>query len=351
MSTSITRRGFLQLCAASLAGIAFLPGQQNPVTSLYHSYTNDQLGRVATYSVSVYRQPNDKSAIVCQRYRDELLNLYYEVISEDGPSYNPRWYRVWQGYVHSAHIQKVKYRLNPVLKSIPRKYQLAEVTVPFTQVMRKSGKDHWEPFYRLYMGSTHWIVGIDPGPDGSPWYRLHDELTEVEYHVQAEHLRAVTDEELSPISPDVPPEKKHIEVSIDKQTLTAYEYDKAVFQTRISSGIPTDPPDPHDIPTRTPTGSFRIENKMPSKHMGDGNLTADLEAYELPGVPWTSFFEPKVGIAFHGTYWHDNFGVPMSHGCVNMRTQESKWIFRWTTPVYKPGEINTIGWGTVVNVS
>ncbi len=77
--------------------------------------------------------------------------------------------------------------------------------------------------------------------------------------------------------------------------------------------------------------------------MGDGNLTSDIEAYELPGVPWTSFFEPETGVAFHGTYWHNNFGIPMSHGCVNMRTHEAKWLFRWATPVSSPTDISKIG--------
>jgi lipoprotein-anchoring transpeptidase ErfK/SrfK len=62
-----------------------------------------------------------------------------------------------------------------------------------------------------------------------------------------------------------------------------------------------------------------------------GNLLADADGYVLPGVPWTSFFT-EVGHAFHGTYWHENFGAPMSHGCVNMRTSEANWIFRWTMP-------------------
>jgi lipoprotein-anchoring transpeptidase ErfK/SrfK len=137
---------------------------------------------------------------------------------------------------------------------------------------------------------------------------------------------------------------------LQNQTLTAYEYDRVVLQTRISSGIPRDRPNPKDIPTKTPAGTFHIQNKMPSKHMGDGNLTADLEAYELPGVPWTSFFEPETGVAFHGTYWHQNFGIPMSHGCVNMRTSEAKWIFRWTTPVTEATDINHVGYGTRVVV-
>ena len=75
--------------------------------------------------------------------------------------------------------------------------------------------------------------------------------------------------------------------------------------------------------------------------MGDGQLTAEIEAYELPGVPWTTFFAPN-GVAFHGTYWHDNFGMTMSRGCVNMRTEEAKWLFRWIMPAvaYDPGMLD-----------
>jgi lipoprotein-anchoring transpeptidase ErfK/SrfK len=83
----------------------------------------------------------------------------------------------------------------------------------------------------------------------------------------------------------------------------------------------------------TPTGEFQVNRKYPSKHMGDGGLTSDIRAYELVDAPWVSFFH-EAGIAFHGTYWHDNFGYPMSHGCVNMRNEDALWLFRWTTPSY-----------------
>jgi lipoprotein-anchoring transpeptidase ErfK/SrfK len=149
----------------------------------------------------------------------------------------------------------------------------------------------------------------------------------------------------------VPPQKKRIEVSISQQLLTAYEGDQVVLQTKIASGLPDNRPNPPGgIPTDTPTGEYNVQSKMPSKHMGDGNVTSDPEAYELPGVPWTCFFVPKTGVATHGTYWHQNWGIPMSHGCVNMRSHEARWIFRWTTPVAAPEKIETIGMGTRVIV-
>ncbi len=90
-----------------------------------------------------------------------------------------------------------------------------------------------------------------------------------------------------------------------------------MFQASVSTGMQSEAPSPNGIPTETPLGHFRVQTKMPSRHMGDGAVTDDVEAYELPGVPWVCFFH-KDGIALHGTYWHNNFGRRMSHGCVNL---------------------------------
>lgn len=322
----------------------FGPGEDPEATNL---------ARVGTRSVSVYSKPSDKSTILYQRYRDELINIYYDVVSEDGPGYNPLWYRVWRGYVHSAHLQRVKVLLNePVLHFPENTWQLAEVSVPHTQTMRYlSYKNTWEPLYRLYYQSTHWVVGVDEGPDGTPWYRLHDELTEIQYHTPAINMRLVTPEEFEPIAPDIPAWEKRIEVSIAQQTMTAYEQGKVVRQARVSTGLPDrNKASPGHIPTNTPTGEFRVYSKMPSKHMGNGQLTADIEAYELPGVPWTTFFA-EHGVAFHGTYWHTNYGMTMSRGCVNLRPEDANWVYRWTTPVAEPSSVEQRGYGTLVVVS
>jgi lipoprotein-anchoring transpeptidase ErfK/SrfK len=345
----LTRRNFLKLGAAALGSLAFAPyfPQKAEVES-------GDLARIAIKSVSVYSQPNDESRIVYTRYRDDLLHIYYPIVSPDGPGYNPNWYRVWGGYIHTGHIQRVRFRMNSVLEKAPEKPQLARVTVPFTQAMHLNpARKTWEPIYRLYYDSNHWIVGIDEGPDGQPWYKLQDELfdTLYFYHVPAVHMQPIPPEEFAPLSPDVPPGQKLIKVSIAQQLLTAYEGDNIVMQTKISSGLPDSRENPpNGIPTDTPKGEYNIQSKMPSKHMGDGNITTDLEAYELPGVPWTCFFVPKTGVATHGAYWHQNFGIPMSHGCVNMKPEEAQWIFRWTTPVAAPEKIETIGMGTRVIV-
>jgi len=344
-----SRREFLKLSAISLGALttqAFSP---------YFGFESEQksnlLARIATDSVSVYSQPNDESTILYQRYRDEIVNIYEEVVSEFGPGYNPLWYKVWGGYIHSGYLQRVEIRFNTIQSNIPEEGVLGEITVPLTQTMRDRSFLGWDPVYRLYYQSTHWVMGLDEGPDGEPWYRLKDELLNVDYHIPATHLRIVPLEEMTPISPEIPPHKKHIEVSIAHQNLKAFEEGNLVFETTISSGVPMRNPDPTLIPTDTPKGTFNVQSKLPSKHMGNGNLTSDIYAYELPGVPWTTFFEPKTGVAFHGTYWHHNYGLRMSRGCVNMKPEEAKWLFRWCTPETHGNQIETRGFGTKVIVT
>lgn len=342
--SQLSRRDFLKVSTSAISAIGILPFQTG--TGLFEDV---QQVRVATKAVSVYSRPTDQSSITGQRFRDELLNVYEEVDSGT-PAFNPIWYQVWGGFVHRSRLQKVRTIFNRPLDAIPDGTRLiAELTVPYTQAMRFTKTYGWQPNLRLYYGSVHWITGIDEGPDGEPWYRIHDELVVYPYHVPAIHLRPIPFEEWAPISPEIPLEDKRIEVSLANQTLTAYERDALIFETKISSGINT-PRQANALSTKTPSGTFRIMSKYPSKHMGNGSLFASPEDYELPGVPWTSFFH-EAGYAFHGTYWHDNFGTPMSRGCVNMRIEEALWLFRWARPLHDPDRIYTPGYGTLVNIT
>ena len=100
---------------------------------------------------------------------------------------------------------------------------------------------------------------------------------------------------------------------------------------------------------RTPKGQYVTNRKRPSRHMAAGDRAAP-NSYDLPGEPWVSYLT-KSGIAFHGTYWHNDFGNPRSHGCINVSSEAARWIYRWTSP-HVP--INEIYWseqtGTVVTV-
>ncbi len=345
MGTKLSRRDFIKLIGLGSSGLAF--------RSQWGEFDTTDFGNVVRIttqkSVSVYSEPWDESRILYQRLRDELVPVYYEVESRYGPGYNPTWYRVWRGYIHSAYTQKVETSLNPVLYEIPEDGLLTELTVPYSQSMLFSKMNGWEPLYRLYYKTNHWIIGVDEGPDGEPWYIVEDELdSHIKYFVTASHLRHIPPEEYAPISPDVPAEKKRIEVSLAMQTLTAYEGDAEVFKANVSTGLNFTPPD-GGLSWNTPQGEFNVYSKMPSKHMGDGVLTADIDAYELPGVPWVCFFA-EHGVATHGTYWHTNYGRTMSHGCVNLSPEDALWVFRWTTPASEAEVWEKRGLGTKVIV-
>ncbi|MGV8027119.1 MAG: L,D-transpeptidase family protein [Anaerolineaceae bacterium] len=322
----ISRRNFLKSMGAGVAGLV-LTGSSGKFNFL----SSTQLGRVTKEpSISVYQDASETSTILFQRYRDEILHLYEEITSPDGPGYNPVWYRIWGGYVHSGFIQKVKYQLNTLVDEFPSQGQLMELTVPYSDTYRHRANEDWEKFYRLYYSSTHWVFSTKEGPDGMPWYEIRDGLVDLSYYVPVEHLRPVTAEELTPIHADVAPSLKRIEISIDFQKLMAYEGDQLIKEMQVSTGVPYLSSGPNAIPTDTPKGNFKIHAKRPSVHMGDGTIRSDAEAYELPGVPWVSYFEASTGVAIHGTYWHHNFGMVMSHGCINMQSEDAKWIYRWT---------------------
>lgn len=119
---------------------------------------------------------------------------------------------------------------------------------------------------------------------------------------------------------DISANQRWIDLDLSKQRVYAYEGNKIVRKFVVSTGTWRTP---------TVTGTYRIYVKYRYAHMsGPG--------YYLPNVPYTMYFYKGYGI--HGTYWHNNFGTPMSHGCVNMRTDEAGWLFNWASV------------GTIVNI-
>ncbi len=123
--------------------------------------------------------------------------------------------------------------------------------------------------------------------------------------------------------------KKWIDVSIKKQMLVAYEGRRAVYATLVSSGIGGmgDPATTH----ATVRGAFLIHAKHVSATM-DGDEATD--AYDLRDVPYIQYF--FEGYALHAAFWHDDFGKPRSHGCINLAPADAAWLFEWTDPIVPP---------------
>jgi hypothetical protein len=306
--------------------------------------------RVTVDNTDIYMEPDVQSQIVGQFPRDQLIPIFEEIKNPDQLPNAPRWYRLRQGFLNSMYTQRVENRhLNEPVPWVHEEGTIGEITVPYTRAYLNNPLYGWLPVYRLYFQTIHWITGVDEGPDRKAWYQITDESDDnLRYYVPQAHVRLVTPEELEPISLEVPWEHKRIEVSLLKQELKAFEYGEVVMHTLISSGIPgiggSSP-----IPTATPKGEFNIQVKMPSKHMGEGRITDNIRAYELPGVPWNCFFT-DTGVAFHGTYWHYNFGRRMSHGCINMTMKDAKWLYRWALPETEFYEWEKKGYGTRVIV-
>jgi lipoprotein-anchoring transpeptidase ErfK/SrfK len=125
---------------------------------------------------------------------------------------------------------------------------------------------------------------------------------------------------MSPARSSVGGNVRWIDIDLTQQILTAYQGQTAVRSTPVSTGLPRTP---------TPVGKYHIYIKL---------LRDDMQGpgYYLRDVPYTMYFYKGYGL--HGTYWHSNFGHPMSHGCVNLPTEEAKWLFDWASV------------GTLVNV-
>jgi len=130
--------------------------------------------------------------------------------------------------------------------------------------------------------------------------------------------------------------EKHIYINLAKQTLSAYEGNKLFIQTLVSTGLWG----------RTPTGDFNVWTKFRATRMSGGS---GADYYDLPNVPYVMFFSNNevpgsAGFSIHGTYWHNNFGHTMSHGCVNMKTTDADKLFQWAdSPINgKKGTLITI---------
>ncbi len=129
---------------------------------------------------------------------------------------------------------------------------------------------------------------------------------------------------------------KTIYVDLANQKLYAYEGDHLVYDFFVSTGKWG----------KTPTGTFQIANKFRFVKMSGGSHALHTYYY-LPNVPFTMFFgnnqiPASKGFSIHGTYWHNNFGHPMSHGCINMKTSEAELIYNWANPVLPEGKNSTV---------
>ena len=138
--------------------------------------------------------------------------------------------------------------------------------------------------------------------------------------------------EPGPLPNGLGPDERWIDVDLSSQTIVAFVGSRPVYATLISSGKHNkDKEKDHS----TPTGEWRIREKHLTTTMdGDGSAAGDLP-YSIEDVPYVQFFHKAY--ALHGAFWHGNYGVQMSHGCVNLSPLDAKWLFFFTNPTMAAG--------------
>ncbi|HWZ89360.1 MAG TPA: L,D-transpeptidase [Polyangiaceae bacterium] len=135
-----------------------------------------------------------------------------------------------------------------------------------------------------------------------------------------------------PMPVDLKPNERWIDVNLSAQTLVAFEGDRAIYATLISSGKESKIKDKDH---RTPVGEWRIREKHITTTMdGDGTAAGDLP-YSIEDVPYVMYFFRSY--ALHGAFWHANFGTQMSHGCVNLAPLDAKYLFFFADPPLPKG--------------
>jgi hypothetical protein len=312
-SNSITRRGFLKLSSAAFAW-PMLP------RSLHHANFNApaSLGRISIgWGQPVRVEPKLYAKVVAYKKYDDVIPLYDALEGEAPWPSNPIWFQTDGGFIHSAYVQPVENTPNGnVIASIDKPGLWMQVCVPIAE-------SRWRPdspyvTRKLYYGTVYRAVEATQDAKGEWWYRLQEGIAySPGPYVPAWTVRYLSDGEVSSLAPDR--SDKRIEIDIARQVLTCFEGDTPVFSTRTASGLSG---------TITPKGEYHVIRKNFTSYMIGGEGAG---YYNLPGVAFPSYFTWS-GIAVHGTYWHNDFGRPKSHGCVNVSNEAALFVFRWTTP-------------------
>lgn len=220
----------------------------------------------------------------------------------------------------------------PVVR--PAQYQYFEVIDgcgPYYQGtcvnMRSGPGTEYGIVERLRTGMVLKIAGTVTGTDGTQWYKIAqdasirypDRITS-DWYVLADAVSEFNDDGDHRIKKgEKPVSTKRIVVNLSQEMLYAYEGDTLFMQEPISTGLDFTP---------TPRGTFTIYAMTPSRYMQGPLPGVSAQVYDLPGVPWNLYFTVD-GAVIHGAYWHDHFGEPWSHGCVNLSPANAKKLYQW----------------------
>lgn len=338
MPQQLSRRKFLKMGSGALAaaltpsGIEWTSFAADPIigASAEIDPPAERMGRVLAAGLSFYDKAERGAKRLQYRRRDETFVITGEVRAPGLNSYNDLWYETEEGFVFSAWVQPMhKYPPQPTYHHTGEWGVWAEICQPYTTA-RVAPHPGAAEKYRYYYGTTFHILGVQRDDEGNDWYQAFDELPPTaSYWVPAQDARIIPRGEMAPINPFVG--DKRVEVDLGKQQVTCLENGVIVHSCRCASGAAFTMEDGTIADFGTPRGEYNVLLKQASRHMvGEDEESPDY--FDLPGVPWDTFFDLE-GRAIHGTYWHNDYGVPRSHGCVNVSIESANWIYRWTHPI------------------
>jgi lipoprotein-anchoring transpeptidase ErfK/SrfK len=358
----LSRRDFLKLAGLGMGALALRPWDSHlnvPALSRRLALPDfpkaDLLGRNCTADTSlqwggtvpIMSRPDVGSSKVRDAHRDEVFPWLHELSGEtiDYNIQNQSWVETPEGYIRSNTLQPCRNQPNVPLTAMPGGQAgfWAEVTVPYVDLVLDnpapvSGwmRDHvaYDLQARLYYSQVMWID------------QIRTESGTVQYHVNERYgnpgdlfwsdgaaFRPLTEEDVSPINPDVDTATKKVVVNLNYQTLSCMEGEREVYFCRVSTGMQEG---------STPLGEHAVWRKLISVRMSANTTGA---SYDLPGMSWTTFFVGD-GVAVHAATAHNDFGTVRSHGCVNCRPEDAKWVFRWSQPTVpiEPGDVTWQDW-------
>ncbi len=333
---SVSRRYFIKLALAAAGVSALLPRLHARAHYPSPPETGDEvvdrnawvlMGR-AIHTVTFYEQPAVTAQRLAVRRRDQSFSILGEVHAPFS-AHNDLWYVTPLGYVHSAWVLPVRvYPPQRFIRNIGEWGFWGQVSTVYTEAFAEPSLEA-EKKYRFYGGTVYHVVDAFEDERGTGWYKVYDEFpptSPTHQWVLARDMRRIPRAEMAPIRPFVG--RKRIEVSLDERQLVCYEGDEVVFTTPVAPGLGGE--------MGTPTGEMAVILKQPSRHMSNrpypGGPPTIGSVFDLPGIPWNTFFDLS-GTAIHGTYWHNDFGIPRSHGCLNVSCEAARFIYRWTHPI------------------
>ena len=341
----MNRREFLRIAALGLGSLALNP--LHSLLQLPEFPESSRLGRILSDQTVVKARADIDSADVGLLNEDAIVPWLREVTGSRPLWDQQRFVETSDGYIYAANLQPVENRPNRPQTSLAEGSGFwVEVSVPYVDLVLANppARSPWMKHTtkpRLYYSQIMWVDQIKIDDQKQVWYRVKEKYGTFGdiFWAIGEAFRPIQADEITPINPDA--QDKLVVVDLNHQTMSCFEGNQEVYFCTVSTGGKYDAQGNPSEKWATPVGKHTIWRKLVSVHMTGGTTGG---GYDLPGIGWTTLFSSN-GVAVHSTFWHNSYGIPRSHGCVNARPEDARWVFRWTMPdvPYEAGDVTVAG--------